>query len=56
MVPNEKGKGEVKRGFVLLLRSKAKPSPPKQYVKFKRQIRSEITKKFARKCIDAPIL
>ena len=45
-------------GFVTryLLGSKAKPSPPKQSVKLKCQIWSKITKKFAKKCLDASSL
>ena len=46
----------LKRGSKPLLRSKAKPSPPKQSVKCKCQIWSEITKKFAKKCLDASSL
>ena len=34
-----------------LLRSKAKPSPPKQSVKFIRQIWFKITKEFAQNCL-----
>ena len=36
-----------------LLGSKAKPLPQKQYVKFKCQIWFKITKKLAKKCLDA---
>ena len=39
-----------------LLRFKAKPSPPKQSVKFKCQIWFKITKKLAKKCLDASSL
>ena len=39
-----------------LLESKAKLSPPKQSVKFKCKIWFEITKKFAKKCLDASSL
>ena len=48
---------EEKKGleivFKPLLGSKAKPSPPKLPVKFKCQIRFEITKKLVKKCLDA---
>ena len=40
----------------LLLKSKAKPSPPKLPAKLKCQIWSEITKQFAKKCLDASSL
>ena len=58
MVPNERGKGKVWRGFVNkpLLGSTAKPLSPKQSVKFKCQILSEITKKLAKKWLDASSL
>ena len=36
--------------------SKAKLSPSKLFVMFKCQIQSEITKKFAKKCIDTSSL
>ena len=36
-----------------LFESEAKPPPPKQSVKFKCRMQSEITKKFAKKCQDA---
>ena len=39
-----------------LLESKAKPSLPKQSVKFKCQIWLKITKKFAKNCLDASSL
>ena len=54
MVPKRgwKGKGS-ERVCKPLLGSKAKPSPPKQsFVKFKCQIWFEITKNFAKKCLD----
>ena len=53
-VLNERGKREgLERVCKPLLRSKAKPFPPKQSVKFKW---SEISKKFAKKCLDASSL
>ena len=57
-VPNEGGKEMVWRGFACkpLLGSKAKPSPPKQFVKFKCQIWFEITEKLAIRCLDASSL
>ena len=39
-----------------LLGYKAKPSPPKQSIKFKCQIWFEIIRKFAKKCLDASSL
>ena len=39
-----------------LLRSKTKPLPSKQSVKFKGQIWAEMTMKFAKKCLDASSL
>ena len=48
-VPNEKGKGnDLERVLTPLLGSKAKLLPPKQSVKFKHKIRSEITKNLLR--------
>ena len=56
-LPNEREKEKVfkvlKRVFKPSLESKAKPSPPQQFVKCKCQIWSKITKKFAKKCLDA---
>ena len=48
-VPNERGRGNDLERVKPLLEFKAKPLPPKQSVKFKCKIRSEITKK----CLDA---
>ena len=49
----EERKGKVWKGWVsLFLGAKAKPLPSKQSVKFKCQIWSEITEKFAKKCLD----
>ena len=54
-VPNERGKeNDLERVCKPLLASKSKPLLPKQSVKFKCNIRSEITKKFAKKRLDAP--
>ena len=56
-VPNERGKGhDLERVCKPLLGSKAKLLPPKQFVKFKCKIWFEITKKFAKKCLDASSL
>ena len=56
-VPNERGKSKgLGRVCKPLLKSKAKPSPSKPSVKFKRKILSKITKKFAKKCLDASSL
>ena len=56
-VPNERGKRKGLEGVCeQLLGSKAKPLPPKQSVKFKSQIWPEITKKPAKKCLDASSL
>ena len=53
-VLNERGKGKgLEKVCKPLLGSKAKPSPPKHYVKFKCQIWFRITKKCAEKCLDA---
>ena len=53
-LPNERGKGnDLERVCKPLLRSEAKPLLPKQSVKFKCKIWSEITKNFAKKCLDA---
>ena len=52
-VPNEKEKEKVCEP---LLKSKGKHSPPKQSVEFKSLIWSKITKKFAKKCLDASSL
>ena len=49
-VPNEGEKSKP------ILGSKATPSPPKQSVKFKNQVWHEITKKLAKKCLDASSL
>ena len=46
---SERGNGTVWRGF-------AKPLPPKNSVKFKRQIKSKIRRKFAKKCLGASSL
>ena len=51
-IPNEKRKG-LQRVCKLLLESKTKPLLPKQSVKFKCQIGSEIIKKFGKKCLGA---
>ena len=40
-------------GLQAVIGSKAKPSPPKQSVKFKCKVWSKITKNFAKKCLDA---
>ena len=54
-VPSERGKRKgLERVCEQLLESKAKPLPPKQSVKFKSLIWSEITQKFAEKCLVAP--
>ena len=54
---NEGGKEKVWRGFCKsFLGSKAIPSPPKQFVKFKYQIWFEITEKLAIRCLDASSL
>ena len=56
-VPDERGKGnDLERVCEPLFGSKAKPLPPKQSVKFECKIWSEITKKFAKKCLDASSL
>ena len=56
-VPNKRGKGnDLKRVWKPLLGSKAKPLPLKQFVEFKSLIWSEITKEFAKKCLDASSL
>ena len=52
-VPNDGEKKSLERVCKPLLGPKAKPSPPKQSVKFKCQVWFEITKKFAKKCLDA---
>ena len=43
-------------GLQAVIGSKAKPSPPKQSVKFKCQIWSKITKNFAKNCLDVSSL
>ena len=56
-VPKERAKGsDLEKACKPLLGSKAKPLPLKQSVKFKCKIRPEITKKFAKKCLDASSL
>ena len=57
-VPNEEGKKGLERVFKPLIgsKSKSKPSSPKQFVKFKCQIRFKITKKFANKCLGGSSL
>ena len=55
-VPNERGKKRLEKVCKLLFRFPGKPSPQKQSVKFKCQKWSEITKKFAKKCLDASSL
>ena len=56
-VPNEKGKGiDLERVCKPLLGSKAKLLLPKQSVKLKCKIWSEITKRFVKKCLDASSL
>ena len=55
-VPNEGDKKGLERVCKPLSISIAKPSPPKLSIKFKRQIWSEITKQFAKKCLDASSL
>ena len=56
-VPKERGKGnDLERVCKPLLGSKAKPLSPKQSVKYKCKIRVEITKKFAKKCLDVSSL
>ena len=49
----EKKVNDLERVCKPLLGSKAKPLPSKKSVKLKCQIRSEIGKKFAKKCLDA---
>ena len=51
----ERSKG-LERVCELLLEPKAKPSPPKHSLKFKYQMWSKITNKFANKCLAAPSL
>ena len=52
-VPNGIRKGnDLERVCKPLLGCKTKPLHPKQSVKFKCKIRSEITKKIAKKCLD----
>ena len=54
-VPSEGEKNKsLKRIFKPSLESKAKSSSPKQSVTFKCKILSKISKKFAKKCLDAP--
>ena len=48
-----KGKGLERIG--IRFESKAKPSFPTQSVKFKCKIWYKITKKFAKKCLDASV-
>ena len=50
------GKKKFGEGLKPLLGSKAKPSPPKQSVKFKRQIWFEINRKFSKKFLDVSSL
>ena len=51
---NERKKGnDLERVCKALLGSKAKSWPPNQSVKFKSKIWPEITRKFAKKCLDA---
>ena len=56
-VLNERAKGKVwRRVCKQLLESKAKLAPPKESVKLKCQLWPEITKNFAKKCLDASSL
>ena len=56
-VLNERGKvNDLEKACKPLLGSKAKPLPLKQSVKFKFKIWAEITKKFAKKCLDGSSL
>ena len=56
-VLNERGKvNDLEKVCEPLLGSKAKPLPLKQSVKFKCPTWSDITNKFARKCLDASSL
>ena len=53
---SQRTRNDLERGCKPLLRSKTKPLPPKQYVKFKCQIWSEVTKMLAKKGLDASSL